>query len=72
VARVSKKQVPQSFSKTIQVVDTISIQVVKQGNRYVVMYNNKKIAEAAGNFETWCFEVEDYIVCLDRNDIGVG
>lgn len=72
MVRVSKKREPQSLSKTIYVTDTISVKVVRQGDRYAVMYNNKKIAEMSGDFETWCFEVEGYIVCLDRNDIEVG
>jgi hypothetical protein len=72
VVKVSKKQEPPQFSKTIRVTDTISVQVIKQGEKYAVIYNKKKIAEAGGHFEAWCFEVEDYIVCLDRNEIEVG
>ena len=71
MVRVSKKQSQQPLSKTIRVTDTISVQVVRRGDRYAVMYNNKKIAEAGGDFESWCFEVEEYIVCLDRNDVEV-
>jgi len=71
VVKVSKKQKQPPSSKTVRVSDNISVQIVKQENKYAVIYNNKKIAEAGGDFEAMCFEVEDYIVCLDRKELEV-
>jgi hypothetical protein len=69
VSKIAKKK----WSRTLKVTDTITITVSCEDSECSVIYNDKVVSRVEGlDFAEWCFEVEDYLVCLDKSDIVGG
>jgi deoxyadenosine/deoxycytidine kinase len=72
MVRVSKI-VKKTWSKTINVADAITITLNCTDEMCEAVYNNNVVSRLYySQLSRWCFRVEDYLVCLDKDDIVGG
>jgi hypothetical protein len=55
----------------LPVADGVSVLVEKNGRFYRVYHRDKLVAAVGGKFIEWCFFVDEFKVCLTREELEV-
>ena len=71
MVRIAEKHDNVSRRATLKVAENIDVEIEHRGREFVAMHGGKTVSRAEGDFSEWCFEIEKFIVCIDKKEIEV-
>ena len=69
--KVTKRQTPNVKTIQIPVDQNTVVQVQYDGETAKAILNNNVISQAGGSWLQWCFYINDYQICIDKNELEV-
>jgi len=69
MVKIEKIKTRKTKSSKLKIDPETEITIEYNGNEVHVIYNNKIVSMASGDWLDFCFFIKDYKVCLDRKEV---
>jgi hypothetical protein len=67
--KIEKTQKPQPIKKSIEVSESLVVDVVREGDEFRVEKDGVVVSRVSGVFRDVCFFVDDYKLCFNRDEL---
>lgn len=67
--RITKKEPKAVRRGRLKVAEGLEVDVEHDGRKYTIVYGGKVISKAEGDFIEWCFNVENYNICVSKEEL---
>lgn len=71
MVRVERARPRHTGRVTLSVAPGLEVEVVREGRLYRAIHEGREVSKVSGDFEEWCFQVGEHIICITRDELEV-